>query len=336
MLKILGRPILACALLLLAANSSSGFSSRLASFECSRVVSRTVVSPGGSGGNIADERRDTPPYCVPRRAAIRASTATLAGLSAASALAAEATPDLTITHKVLFKLRIAETQAAVEGREGSPAEDGVLVFGLYGNAAPKTVANFLSYCGPAEVENPDSRPSYDKAQFFRAEPGVLLEAGNIKGLKEVTVGGSPYLEYAGRVLKPANPRGADGDAFWGRGKVEEASGISHATRGLLTRRRTDYGPSFEVTLAEATQLDGSGAVVFGRVLDDGEGFLGRIEAVPTYSYKAAEASGSFVGALFDAQKRAYTDMAKGLGDDRLEDMTGKLLRKVEVRQVTLL
>ena len=44
---------------------------------------------------------------------------------------------------------------------------------------------------------------------------------------------------------------------------------------------------------------------------------------------------SFVHFLF-LLPQAYTGMAKQLGDDRFEDLRGKLLRRVDIRQVVVL
>lgn len=82
-----------------------------------------------------------------------------------------------------------------------------MVFGLYGKAAPQIVENFLRYCAPSDTAvqgwgKPDlnlpargggggsedqgaAPPKLDKGQLWRLEPGVLLEGGKIRGLKEV-------------------------------------------------------------------------------------------------------------------------------------------------------
>lgn len=93
-----------------------------------------------------------------------------------------------------------------------------MVFGLYGEAAPQIVDNFMRYCaspttdaatvsGASSWGKPDLnlpsrngvtgielsqddnqgvvQPRLDKGQVWRLEPGVLLEGGKIKGLKEV-------------------------------------------------------------------------------------------------------------------------------------------------------
>mmetsp|Transcript_16724 Transcript_16724/g.28529 ORF Transcript_16724/g.28529 Transcript_16724/m.28529 type:complete len:302 (+) Transcript_16724:1257-2162(+) len=251
------------------------------------------------------------------------SSATLApsslGLSTGST-------DRTITSKLRFTFHIAETQASVEGRAGLGAEDGELVIGLYGKAAPKAVENFLRFCVPPEIllDNGDveKKPSLVKAQMWRMEPGVSVEVGRIKGLQVVPFAGSTALKYD-NWLTPVTT-------------VAEGNGLLHDRRGLLTRRPLNVGPAFEITLAEAPQLDRTAAEVFGVVLKDDGSFLEKVEQIPLYSNRAAESSGAFAGALFQAQKKVYTDMAKNLGDSRLEDQNGKLLRKIEVRAIEVI
>lgn len=135
-------------------------------------------------------------------------------------------------------------------------------------------------------------------------------------------------------------------------------------------------------MAPAPQLDGS-SVVFGRVIDGGDQILEKIEGIPVYTYKAADASGSVAGEIFAAQKQFYgnyphnvtieaackpaphptnptspatepatsrgtrppllalshrapVNAAKSIGDTRASDLRNKLLRKVEIRQLTVL
>ena len=89
--------------------------------------------------------------------------------------------DTEITAKVKFRLRIAPTVASRKDDGGrgavqNEAEEGELIIGLYGNAAPKTVANFLGYCVPPEVTDGAGelikQPSLSSAIFWRMEPGT--------------------------------------------------------------------------------------------------------------------------------------------------------------------
>lgn len=201
--------------------------------------------------------------------------------------------DKTITHKVRFSFHITETQPSVEGREGLPAEDGDITVGLYGKAAPKAVENFMAYCVPPELVLEsgavEKRPSLAKAQLWRMEPGVSVEVGRIKGLQVVPFAGSTALKYDS-FLTPVKP-------------VGEGNALLHDQRGLLTRRPLNVGPAFEITLAEAPQLDNSGAEVFGVVLEDASGFLAKVQGIPMYTDRAAEESGKVADALFTAQKK---------------------------------
>ena len=76
--------------------------------------------------------------------------------------------------------------------------------------------------------------------------------------------------------------------------------LVHTSHTCTIKRTTRIG----VTLAPAPQLDGS-SVVFGRVIDGGDQILEKIEGIPVYTYKAADASGSVAGEIFAAQKQFY-------------------------------
>ena len=86
---------------------------------------------------------------------------------------------MSVTHVVDLKLRIAAIQASRSEDGGRNAEqgdaiDGSMRLGLYGNAAPKTVRNFLTYCVPGEVLDSEGnlkrQPSYASSILGRMEP----------------------------------------------------------------------------------------------------------------------------------------------------------------------
>ena len=206
-----------------------------------------------------------------------AAAASIVGIKTSRAMD-ETDSLMDITHHISLKLRIAPTSAAVQGRDELPAEEGVLQLGLYGNAAPETVQNFLRYCVPSEILNEatgefERQPSLSMAQFWRMEPGVIVEAGKLRGLSEVTVGSTSALEFGKRLYPTGRLSSDELDA------VTKAR-ISHDRRGLLTRSSTMSGPDFGITLAAAPQLDGT-AAVFGRVLSGGD-FLDRVEGISMY------------------------------------------------------
>ncbi len=291
-------------------------------------------------GMVASSRRESgQSFSFSRREALHLSSkvsvaAAAAGVAAAngspsvaSALA-DAPPAPAITHRVKMQLRIAEVLTAVQGREGLPAEDGVIEVGLYGKASPEIVNTFLSYCVPSEVLNEatgeiERQPSLSQAQFWRMEPGVEVEAGKIRGLNEVSFGGTTALEFGKRIYPTGRLTATELERL--------SKALSHDKRGLLTRSASMVGPEFAVTLAEAPQLDGTSAV-FGRVLE-GEAFLDKVEGIQVYTYGAAEESGPIADKIFRAQKAAYTEMAKNMKDQRFDDLRGKLLRKVEIRSI---
>lgn len=236
-----------------------------------------------------------------------------------------------VSDRVRLMVRIAPTLASRAddgGRraEQNEAEEGEIILGLYEKQAPETVRTFLSYCVPGEFENSDGelerRPSLDSAVFWRMVPGEAIDAGRVPGLNEVQINGARVLKFA------ANRR------VYPLGESRETNSIKHNRRGLLTKRAGMVGPEFSVTLGPSPQLDGR-AVVFGEVLSGGEagGILDDIEHIAIYTGRAATESGAFADAVFQAQKQAMLGTAKAIGDTRVSDLQGKLLRKVEVRAV---
>ena len=144
---------------------------------------------------------------------------------------------------------------------------------------------------------------------------MLLQGGRINGLKLGEFGGGPVWEFGTRPV-PVKA-------------VVEANDLSHDRRGLLTRKQFQAGPEFGITLGPATSLNG-GWEVFGRVSSDESGLLKLMEGLPYITGRSLEEPGSVSDGIFNAQKGLFGGLAKGMGDARAEDRTGRLLRRVEI------
>ena len=73
-----------------------------------------------------------------------------------------------------------------------------------------------------------------------------------------------------------------------------------------------------------------------RRLLEGDDFLAQIEEVPIYTFNAARDSGPVADVIFQAQKDFFYNAAKAAGDTRASnDLRGKLLRKVDVREFSV-
>ena len=76
-------------------------------------------------------------------------------------------PDTTPTQKVFFDVAVA----------GEPA--GRVVFGLYGNVAPRTVENFRALCaGDAGSTAAGVPRHYKGSKFHRIIPGFMVQGGD--------------------------------------------------------------------------------------------------------------------------------------------------------------
>jgi hypothetical protein len=125
-----------------------------------------------------------------------------------------------VTAKAYFDVRIT---GFVTGEEKATSEDfvGRLVFGLFGKAAPLAVGEFLKYC---KAQYGGDVPSYAFSNFVKRTPGVSVQAGRIKGLREIEIAGSRQYEYADQVLGS-------------KGMDEPKLALKHDRRGLLTKGR---------------------------------------------------------------------------------------------------
>ncbi len=76
-------------------------------------------------------------------------------------------PDVTPTHKVVFDVSV----------DGEPA--GRVVFGLYGNAAPRTAENFRALCTGESGATAAGVPRHFKgSKFHRIIPGFMIQGGD--------------------------------------------------------------------------------------------------------------------------------------------------------------
>lgn len=128
---------------------------------------------------------------------------------------------------------------------GQPA--GRIVVGLYGNAVPRTVANFRALCtGVESTIVPGRKLCYRGCKFTRILPGRLVQAGDV-------VAGD----------------GSAGESIYGLTFEDEGFSIRHSGPWLVSM--TNAGPNtnssqFFITMEAAPDLDGQ-YVVFGEVVE---------------------------------------------------------------------
>lgn len=225
-----------------------------------------------------------------------------------------------VTAKAYFDIRIT---GFVTGEEKATSEDfvGRLVFGLFGNAAPLAVGEFLKY---SKAKYGGNLPSYAFSSFIKRTPGVSVQAGRIKGLKEIEIAGSRQYEYGDQVL---GSRGID----------EPKLNLKHDRRGLLTKSSSQdaIDSQFDITLGPLPALDNGDSLVFGVVLE-GQAALDAIENVPIYTYESTGDQPEALNELFSQQKKLFLSVAKSLNDERAVNRQGSFLKRVEVLDVGVL
>ncbi|CAI5473917.1 unnamed protein product [Closterium sp. Yama58-4] len=247
-------------------------------------------------------QRDT---CLSRRDALLSLALLTPSLSAAALLspspslaASPAAPDTTVTHRAFLDFAVCPTAVRLDRTLGDDAlicADGEplgrVVLGLYGRAAPDTVAQFVRMVAG------DAGSTYKGSVIHRSLPGQYVQAGH-QG--QVARG-----DVAPPTLLPPN-----------RDTVAAASfALSHLRPGTLSlcvgennddervRARSNYrNVEFLITTGPgpATQLDGDN-IVFGTVLEGME-VVAAVAAVPTFQPSE--------------RIRQFNDFAALLGDDR--------------------
>ncbi|GIL43976.1 hypothetical protein Vafri_1551 [Volvox africanus] len=223
--------------------------------------------------------------------------------------------DTTITHRVALTIGIAERalKRADERTIGDKsiipeaAPIGRVIIGLYGNAVPRTVSNFLALIESGNLVG---------TTFSRVLAGEYIQAGK-QGSKRL-----------GAVEVPAtvqpNPEVSEASAFrlphYRPGTVSLALGENDEEPPL--RQRPEYRPvEFLITTGPGPvpRLNGQN-IVFGRVLE-GMSVVGQVAQVPVFGP-------SPVG-----NSLAFNSLASAIGDDRAATVRrkyGKPLKAVVV------
>eukprot|EP00930_Biecheleria_cincta_P090944 TRINITY_DN8043_c1_g1_i2.p1 TRINITY_DN8043_c1_g1~~TRINITY_DN8043_c1_g1_i2.p1 ORF type:complete len:452 (-),score=67.52 TRINITY_DN8043_c1_g1_i2:68-1423(-) len=142
-----------------------------------------------------------------------------------------------ITHKCFFDIEI----------EGKPM--GRIVFGLYGDQAPRTVENFRCLCTGEKGKSKETGEPlhYEGTRFHRILPGFIIQ------------GGQTF----------ENEEGSGGESIYGATFEDENLRVRFASSGLLAMANggpNTNGSQFFITLNRADHLNFK-CVGFGEVID---------------------------------------------------------------------
>lgn len=125
-----------------------------------------------------------------------------------------------------------------------------ITLGLFGDAAPRTAANFAALCTGEAGPGPSGKPRHFKGvSFHRIIPGFMIQSGD-------TTAGD----------------GTGGESIYGERFDDEPFVVKHSSPFLLSMANAGpntNGSQFFITTAAAPHLNGK-HVVFGRVLAGAE------------------------------------------------------------------
>jgi cyclophilin family peptidyl-prolyl cis-trans isomerase len=133
---------------------------------------------------------------------------------------------------------------------------GRLVFELFDQDLPKTCENFKCLCSG------EKGYGYDKSVFHRIIPGFMAQGGDF-----------------------TNHNGTGGKSIYGPRFDDEGFTHKHDARGLLSMAnsgRNTNGSQFFVLFAPQPHLDEK-HVVFGKLVEDKERMLSKMESVASHS-----------------------------------------------------
>ena len=163
----------------------------------------------------------------------------------------------TVTEKVYFDITIDDEDA------------GRIVFGMFGDTVPKTVANFATLCdGSAGIGNSGKPLHFEGSGFHRIIPKFMAQGGDF------TAG-----------------NGTGGESIYGNKFADENFTLKHTKPYLLSMANAGpntNGSQFFITFVETPWLNGK-HTVFGEVL---EGFdvVNALEAIGSQSGKTSKSA----------------------------------------------
>lgn len=167
----------------------------------------------------------------------------------------ETEPDATITHRTFFELAVG----------GEPL--GKVVFGLFGNALPKTVENFRALCAGDKGQTASGIPLHYKGCIFhRVIPSFMAQSGDFtKG------------------------NGTGGESIYGSKFEDEGFPFRHTAAGQLSMANSGpntNGSQFFITFGAQPHLDRK-HMVFGQV-ESGMEYVQQLEKLGSSSGSVSE------------------------------------------------
>ncbi|RYZ57095.1 MAG: peptidylprolyl isomerase [Proteobacteria bacterium] len=156
------------------------------------------------------------------------------------------------------------SKCAIEFAHNGKSLGAPVVVGVFANTVPKTAKNFMTLCAGDETAKPKVAAKYPGSKVHRVIPQFMIQAGDFE-----------------------KGDGTAGSSIYGKQFADENFTLKHEGPGYLSMANAGpntNGSQFFITTVKTEWLNGK-HVVFGKVVEDKDGVIKKVEALGSQSGK---------------------------------------------------